>query len=140
MATMMNYPPTLTHPPQTGSPPQPPSKNEKPPVHQVPTGETPYMVMSVQAIEAPKLDNLLAAIFSWITLAGFIVLPGTFTSLETSNRLGSSTGGKFVQDTVKNIPILVIGVVFCVLGTIGSCFLWQKWRKNYVWLMTHIFL
>ena len=98
------------------------------------------MVMSVQALEAPWLDNLLAAIFSWITLAGFIILPGTFTSLETSDRLGNTTGGKLVQDAVKNIPILVVGVGFCVLGTIGSLRLWQKWRQNYIWLMMHIFM
>jgi hypothetical protein len=98
------------------------------------------MVLSVQAIEAPKLDDPLAAVFSWITLAGFIVLPGTFTSLETSDRLGHSTSGKWVQDAVKNIPLLAFGIVCRVLGTIGSCFLWQKWRKNYIWLMMHIFL
>ena len=138
--TTINDSSISTHPPRAENPPRPTSKNEKQLAHQVPTVETPYMVMSVQAIEAPRLDNLLAAVFSWITLAGFIVLPGTFTSLETSDRLGNSISGKLVQEAAKNIPLLAFGIICCILGTIGSCFLWQKWRKNYIWLMMHIFL
>ena len=135
----MNYLSTSVQAPLAENPPQPPSENgEK--LGQIPTVETPYMIMSVQAIEAPMLHNLLAAVFSWITLAGFIVLPGTFTSLETPGRLGNSTGGKLVQNTVKNIPLLAIGIICCISGTVGSCFLWRKWRKNYIWLMMHIFL
>jgi hypothetical protein len=26
------------------------------------------------------------------------------------------------------------------VGTVGSCWLWWKWRKNYVWLLSRIFL
>lgn len=140
MTTIIKHPTASAHPPRGDNPPRPLSKNEQQPAHQAPSVETAYMVMSVQALEAPWLDNLLAAIFSWITLAGFIILPGTFTSLETSDRLGNTTGGKLVQDAVKNIPILVVGVGFCVLGTIGSLRLWQKWRQNYIWLMMHIFM
>jgi hypothetical protein len=90
--------------------------------------------------EAPKLDNLFAAIFSWLTLAGFIVLPGTFTSLAKSESLGDSKGGIVVQDAVRNIPLLAVAVVCCLAGTIGSCWFWWKWRQNYVWLVARIFM
>jgi hypothetical protein len=116
------------------------TQEEKYEAYQASTMETQYMVMSVQANEAPRLDNLLAAIYSWITLAGFIVLPGTFTSLEKSESLGNSKGGKVVQDAVHNIPLLPLAGVCCLVGTIGSCRLWWKWRKNYVWLVGRIFL
>jgi hypothetical protein len=110
------------------------------PVHRMPAAETPYMIMSVQAVEAPKIDNLLAALCSWTTLAGFIILPGTFTSLETSEKLGNSTSGKLIQHAVKNTPLLAVGIICWLSGMIGSCFLWYRWRRNYIWLMMHIFL
>jgi hypothetical protein len=102
--------------------------------------QTPYMVMCIQANEAPRLDNVLAAIYSWVTLAGLIVFPGTFTSLANSDSLGNIKGGLVVQDAIQNIPLLPLAGFCCLTGTIGSCLLWRKWRKNYVWLVRQIFL
>ncbi|EXJ56212.1 uncharacterized protein A1O5_12668 [Cladophialophora psammophila CBS 110553] len=108
--------------------------------YQAPTMQTPYMVMSLQAIEAPKRDNLLAAVFSWITLAGFIFLPGTFTSLKNSDTLGESKSGQAVQGAVQNIPLLPLAGVCYLVGVIGSYCLWRRWRRNYIWLVGRIFL
>ena len=104
-----------------------------------PTIQTPYMVMLLQAREAPMRDNVLAAGFSWMILAGFIFFPGTFTSLENSESLGESKNGKAVQHTVQNISLLPFAVVFCLVGIVGSFWLWWKWSKNYVWLVERIF-
>jgi hypothetical protein len=95
--------------------------------------------MSVEA-NAPNLDNFRAALYSWITLAGFIVLPATFTSLENSGSLSDSKSGQIVQDVVQNVPLLAIAGLGCLVGTVGSCWLWYKWRDNYVWLLARIFL
>jgi hypothetical protein len=66
---------------------------------------TPYMEMCTQANKVPSIYNILAALFSWLTLAGFVVLPGTFTSLKHSTTLSSSKGGEIVQKTVQNVPL-----------------------------------
>jgi hypothetical protein len=100
--------------------------------------ETPYMVKSIQANEASWGANFLAAFFSWLTLAGYVVFPGAFTSLKKSQTLASSSSGRLVQDTVKHV--LVIAGVFCGIGTIGTSCLWYLWRHNAVWLVGHIFL
>lgn len=84
-------------------------------------------------------DKVLAAGFSWMILAGFIFFPGTFTSLENSESLRESKNGKAVQHAVQNIPLLPFAVVFCLVGIVGSCWLWWKWSKNYVWLVERIF-
>jgi hypothetical protein len=101
---------------------------------------TPYMVQSAQANQAPAWDNIRAALFSWLTLAGYIVLPGTFTSLKTSQTLSTSNGGRVIQDTLKNTPLLAIAGLCCLFGTVGTSWLWYIWRGNAIWLVGNIFL
>ena len=89
------------------------STNNEPP--------TPYMEMCTQANKVPSIYNILAALFSWLMLAGFVVLPGTFTSLKYSTTLSSSKGGEIVQKTVQNVPLLLIAGVMCGIGIVGTC-------------------
>ncbi|KAK9342183.1 hypothetical protein V1522DRAFT_440656 [Lipomyces starkeyi] len=58
---------------------------------------TTYMAKAVQANDAPLWDSVRAAFFSWLTLAGYVVFPGTFTSLKSSQTLAASNGGRFIQ-------------------------------------------
>ncbi len=51
------------------------------------------MIMSLQANEALKRDDFLAATFSWITLAGYLILPSTSTSLAKADGLRQSDSG-----------------------------------------------
>lgn len=44
-----------------------------------------YMVMCTQSHQARKRYTIGAALFSWLILAGYLVLPNTFTSLQSSN-------------------------------------------------------
>jgi hypothetical protein len=101
---------------------------------------TPYMRMSLQADEISSKHNILAALFSWLTLAGYVVIPGTFTSLRDSETLGESKGGKVVQNAVQNVSLPVLAGVLCGVGITGTCWLWLIYRYNYVWLLRHIFL
>jgi len=84
---------------------------------------TPYIEMCTQANKVPSIYNILAALFSWLTLAGFVVLLGTFTSLKHSTTLSSSKGGEIIQKTVQNVPLLLIAGVMCSIGIIGTCWL-----------------
>ena len=105
-----------------------------------PSMQTPYMVMSLQANEAPTRHNVLAALYSWLIPAGYVIFPGTFTSLKNSRTLDNSTGGKIVQDTVQNVPLLPLAALCCIAGISGICWLWWTWQQNYVWLVRQVFL
>ena len=105
-----------------------------------PVMQTPYMVMVLEANEVPARINLLASLYLWLTLAGFVVFPGTFSSLQNSSKLVNSEGGKFVQHTVENAPLLPLAFICCFIGIVGSCCLWWERRKNYIWAIAHVFL
>ena len=102
--------------------------------------QTPYMIMSIQANQARRRYTVSAGIFNWLTLAGYLVLPPTFTSLQSSNALSGSVGGQILQNTVQNVQLLPLAGILCLIGTAGTSWLWYKWRKNYVWLITYIFV
>lgn len=102
--------------------------------------QTIYMAMSIQANQVPLIFDILAGVSSWLTLAGYLVLPNTFTSLGRSNGLNSTASGKAVQNAVQNVPLLPAAAVLCCIGLAGSCWLWWRKRSNYVWLISRIFL
>jgi len=88
--------------------------------------------------EVPRTHNLLSGLFTWIILAGFVVLPGTFSALEGIQ----SNSGEFekVLHTMRHLPLLIIAFGFCGLGACGMCLLWWRWSHNYVWLLNSIFV
>ncbi|KAH8650368.1 hypothetical protein BGZ60DRAFT_389374 [Tricladium varicosporioides] len=91
--------------------------------------------MCTQANKVPSIHNILAAFFSWLTLVGFVVLPGTFTSLKHSNLLtyaqySSSEDGEIFQKIIQNVSLLLMAGVMCGIGIVGTCWLWEKWRKE----------
>ncbi|KAF3031372.1 hypothetical protein E8E12_000346 [Didymella heteroderae] len=102
--------------------------------------QTLYMAMSIQANQVPVIFDICASFSSWLTLAGFIVLPATFTSLKNSNDLGSVAGGKEIQDAVRNLGLLPVAAILCCVGIASSSWLWWRWHKNYIWLVSRIFL
>lgn len=53
--------------------------------------------------DIPLIYDLSASFFTWILLAGFILFPGTFTSLQTVD-LGNGVGAAFV-DRIVNLPL-----------------------------------
>jgi hypothetical protein len=60
-------------------------------------------------IDIPKIlyANMLASIFTWLLLAGFIILPATFALIRNSHALdGMGKAGKVVISAAQNIPLL----------------------------------
>ena len=64
-------------------------------------------------IEIPKIylsilyANMLASLFTWLLLAGFVVLPVTFASLRSSRTVNDiGKAGKLVIRIVQNMPFL----------------------------------
>jgi hypothetical protein len=67
--------------------------------------DTRYMNMLLALDSIPRLHNLMAAFFTWILLAGFVLLPGTFTSLQRDDELNETEAQ--VLNAVKHVPLWV---------------------------------
>jgi len=119
--------------------------------------------------DVPWWRNLLSPFFTLILLAGFLVLPGSFSTLETIEIPPGNL--RKVLHAIENLPLyvpplpthpppsnqkkttlrcfsdvwgstnrLVIAYCFCALGGGGMCLLWWLQRHNCVWLLSHIFV
>lgn len=102
------------------------------------------MEMLLQLDLVPRIHNILSAFFGWLVLAGFVVFPGTFTSIEklsTDPDLAAElpTAGA-ILDRAQNLPLLIVAAVACGLGALGLLWLTFRWRNNYIWLLNRIFL
>ena len=94
-------------------------------------------------IDVPKIlyANMLASLFTWLLLAGFIVLPATFASIRNSRALDDmGKAGKVVISAAQNIPLLWVAGICCVCGASGLLWLWWGQSHNYIWLGDRIFL
>lgn len=99
------------------------------------------MLLSLDKI--PRLHNILASFFGWVLLAGFIVLPGTFTSLaklQNNDVVAKTPGAADVLDTVASLPLLVVAAACCGVGYAGNLWLSVRWRLNYVWLINRLYM
>lgn len=112
----------------------------------VPSVQTRYMEMLLHLDKIPRLHNILASAFTWILLAGFLVVPGTFTTFKTSQvfKDANNTDKGGVADdiihSIANIGLLWVSGFLALVGALGCFFLWFRWRQNYVWLINRIFL
>jgi hypothetical protein len=78
----------------------------------------------------------------WILLAGFLVFPGTFTSLNNLSDDPNihSAAATDILRKVKHVQLLIVAGVTAGIGAIGMVWLWWRWRVNFVWLLNKIFL
>lgn len=106
------------------------------------TARTRYMQMLLDLDAVPKWHNLGVAMAAWILLAGFVIFPGTFTSIQNINEEDTSIDGveKWVLSRVKNLPLLVVAGICCGMGAMGMISFWIRWRRNYVWICNRVFL
>ena len=118
----------------------------RPYLTRVPSVQTRYMEMLLHLDQIPRLHNILASVFTWILLAGFLVIPGTFTSFKNSAAFknaednDSNAVAHAILSSVKNVGLVWVSGAFCLIGGFGCLWLWFMWRKNYVWLLNRIFL
>ncbi|UKZ92345.1 uncharacterized protein TrAFT101_007305 [Trichoderma asperellum] len=124
-----------------------PSSSQHSSPHHTDSEHSRYVQMLLHQDDIPLLHNILAAVLVWLLLAGFLVFPGTFTSLQESvERKGddahtlSDQAAKFIVKSIKNIPLLVIAAAMCAISSFGMLFLAFRHAKNYVWLVNKLFL
>ncbi|CRL30033.1 unnamed protein product [Penicillium camemberti] len=103
-----------------------------------------YTQMLKDEAEMDWRYNLGAGIGNWVLLAGYLVVPGTFTSLNNSGEVGQklqeNNAGRVLLKTIQNPPLLVIACIFLALG--GSLLGWLsvKFKDSYSWLINRIFM
>ncbi len=152
---------TVLDPKSTGQPSQPDSKLPTPPLPlrslqrnearlprplstTPPRSQSRYMTMLLELDEIPRRHNFYASVYTWLILAGYIVFPGTFTSLKSSDSVQEAASrtqtGKVILDTVQNAPLLWVAGACCLFGVVGISSLWRRWKTNYIWLVNRIFL
>ncbi|KAJ7157637.1 hypothetical protein C8R43DRAFT_883320 [Mycena crocata] len=100
--------------------------------------DTKYVNMLLAVDGIPPLYNILASFFTWILLAGFVLFPGTFTSLQDGNELGGI--GAAAVNVIKHLSLYVVAWVCTGVGAAGMCWLWYRWQANYIWLVNRIFM
>lgn len=93
--------------------------------------------MVLESYNTPRFFNIAAALSSWTLLAGFIVLPGTFTSLKAL-RVHTQAGETF-HSLIDQIPLLCLSAICCAAGVMGTILLWIRFRHNPVWLLSNLF-
>lgn len=67
--------------------------------------DTKYVNMLLALDSIPRLHNMMASFFTWILLAGFVLFPGTFTSLQNVQGNVSNEVGKEILGAVTHIPL-----------------------------------
>lgn len=106
------------------------------------TARTRYIDMLLGLDTVPPLHNILASASVWILLAGYIVFPATFNSLQKSS-FGDESDSRLEAQalkTARNVPLLYVAAVACGVGMLGCVWLWWVHRRNYVWVINRIFL
>ncbi|GLA10247.1 hypothetical protein AnigIFM60653_002124 [Aspergillus niger] len=78
-------------------------------------GHTRYVEMLLEVDHMPWVYNIIASVAHWVLLAGYLVIPGTFTSLQKSEKLEQALIGnganKAVLNKIQNPPLLAIASI-----------------------------
>jgi predicted histidine transporter YuiF (NhaC family) len=81
------------------------------------------MKMLLQLDEILWWHNVLASLFTWLLLAGYVVLPGAFTSIRNSRVLSeeAEAAGKAIVNAAQTWPVLLVASMCCAAGASGMC-------------------
>ncbi|KAK4190633.1 hypothetical protein QBC35DRAFT_62027 [Podospora australis] len=115
----------------------------------------PYMTMLLSLDKIPRLHNILVVFFTFLLLLGFVIIPGSFTSIKRkveesdagitislpgqSGQAGAANRDRLLLSK-SNTAAMVIGFVLIITGTFGSAWLALRWRRNYVWLLNKLYM
>ncbi|PHH69064.1 hypothetical protein CDD82_99 [Ophiocordyceps australis] len=141
------------HPDHHGCHPNEATASQKPSLARSDSAHSRYVHMLLDQDDIPALHNILASVFVWLLLAGFLVFPGTFTSIRYSLERQGDDGAALQDDgdwnaqtkhkilnSINNVPLLVLGAVACGVSLVGIATLAIRHVGNYVWLSNKIFV
>ncbi|KAI6032667.1 hypothetical protein F5J12DRAFT_180532 [Pisolithus orientalis] len=99
--------------------------------------QTPYVKMILAIDYIPNWYTVIAGLSTWMLLAGFVLFPGTFASWATRP---TDTAEYEIATFIRNMPLLVIASVCTGLGSAAMVWLWWRWRRNYIWVVSRVFV
>lgn len=108
--------------------------------------EDQYLRMLMEEDQMDATFNITASVANWALLAGYLVIPGTFASIQTSKEiehvLKSNKTGRVLFHAIQNPPLLVIACLFLASGIAAMLWLlhFPKLKGNYVWLTNKVFM
>jgi hypothetical protein len=70
----------------------------------------------------------------WFLLFGFVLFSGTFTTIKLN------TAEEVLISKFENIPMFVLGILFCGGSSCALIYLSWKYRRNSIWLVERILL
>jgi uncharacterized membrane protein YqhA len=105
-----------------------------------------YTNMLIEANQRWIILNIWAGISTWLLLAAFVIIPGTFTSFRESTLFQNVDQKdtvmllKEILQSVAHVGLLWVAGLFYIIGLFGYSWLWWIWRRNYIWLNNRLFL
>jgi hypothetical protein len=96
--------------------------------------------MVIASNEIDNMYNFIAAICTWFLLAGFFILPGTFSFLQSFTSFQHELNTPVGRLLDLNKALIAIAIICFIIGAFGTSWLWYKFRGNYIWLLAHLFL
>ncbi|KAF9882875.1 hypothetical protein FE257_004932 [Aspergillus nanangensis] len=75
-----------------------------------PAIQSQYVDILLEMEQIPLVYNMAASICTWLVLAGFLIFPGTFTTLRESSFIEDTAGG-VIYRAVQHIPLLSIAAI-----------------------------
>ncbi|PIG85281.1 hypothetical protein AARAC_004372 [Aspergillus arachidicola] len=106
--------------------------------------DTQYESMLRELADIHWSFNFVSGFAGWILLAGYLVIPGTFTTLQASdtmkNGLSENSAEKAILDTIQNPPLVGIACSLLAIGAGLMTSLVLRWRHNYLWLINWLFI
>lgn len=121
------------------------SQSDPKPLKRSDTMHSRYVQMLLDQDNIPLIHTVLASFFVWLLLAGFLVFPGTFTTIQHSiedkhtEDWSDKTADKILKG-VKNIPLVVIAAIACGISVVGMVILAMRHIDNYVWLLNKLLI
>ncbi|OGM39147.1 hypothetical protein ABOM_012222 [Aspergillus bombycis] len=106
--------------------------------------DTQYESMLRELADIHWSFNFLSGSAGWILLAGYLVIPGTFTTLQASdtmkNGLPQNNAERAILNTIQNPPLVGIACSLLAIGAGLTASLFLRWKHNYLWLINRLFI
>lgn len=90
--------------------------------------------MVYEEYNIPFKYKLYATGSLWLLLFGFVLFSGTFTNFKLN------AAEEVLFSRLENVPMLVLGTLFCGASSCALIYLSWKWKRNSIWLVERILL